>query len=59
MAAKQDPDFEIPFKSKREFKGFDLEKQIENLKKAGKPYFSFLDKDHVYQLCLNYYEIKD
>lgn len=59
MAAKQDPDFEIPFKSKREFKGFDLETQIENLKKAGKPYFSFLDKDHVYQLCLNYYEIKD
>ena len=52
-------EFMHPDRSGRQFAAKDIEKEIEELKKKGKPYFSFLDKEHVYQLCLNYYQIKD
>lgn len=59
MAQENDLNFKQPFNSKLEFKGKDIEEEIEQLKKNNKPYFSFLNKDHIYQLCLYYYEIKD
>ena len=55
---ENDTDFMYPFMNGRTFKAFDVEKEIENRKKKNLPYFSFLDKEHIYQLCLNYYEIK-
>ena len=48
-----------PNESGRDFAATDIESEIEELKEKGKPYFSFFDKDHVYNLCLNYYQIKD
>ena len=59
MSDQKDGDFINPFQSKRAFKGFDIEEKIEELKQQKKPYISFLDKEHIYQLCLNYYQIKD
>ena len=59
MSKEHDYGFMHPTESGRAFDFGDVESKIEELKKAGKPYFSFLDKDHVYNLCLNYYQIKD
>lgn len=59
MNSINDKNFTQPFSSNLEFKARDIELEIERLKTAGKPYFSFLDKEHIYQLCLNYYELKD
>ena len=59
MSREHDYGFMHPTESGRAFDFGDVETKIEELKKAGKPYFSFLDKDHVYNLCLNYYQIKD
>lgn len=59
MSYENDRGFMHPNESGRDFAATDIESQIEELKKKGKPYFSFLDKDHVYNLCLNYYQIKD
>lgn len=58
MRSEHDRDFVNPTLSRREFKA-NVEEEIEELKKAHKPYISFLDKEHVYQLCLNYYQIKE
>ena len=58
MSEENDPNFRCPFQSLREFKAADLEAQIAELEKNGKPYFNFLNKEHIYQLCLNYYDIK-
>lgn len=51
--------FKNPYKNGIEFKAFDLEKEIERLDQNKRPYFNFLNKEHIYHLCLNYYEIKD
>lgn len=59
MGRKNDVNFIEPYNSKLPFAAVDIENQIEELDKAGKPYFSFLNKEHIYQLCLAYYEIKD
>lgn len=59
MRFENDEEFKHPWKSNREFLGRDIEKEIEQKIQQGKPYFSFLDSDHIYQLCLAYYEIKD
>lgn len=59
MSCENDREFMHPNESGRNFAATDIENQIEELKRKGKPYFSFLDKDHVYNLCLNYYQIKD
>jgi hypothetical protein len=48
MSEENDGDFRCPMNSSREFLAADLEKQIEELDKAGKPYFNFLNKEHVY-----------
>lgn len=59
MGSEKDNGFKHPFKNPLSFAAKDIENEIEGLKKEDKPYFSFLDKEHIYQLCLNYYEIKD
>ena len=59
MSYQNDRGFIHPNESGRSFAATDIESEIEELKRKGKPYFSFLDKDHVYNLCLNYYQIKD
>lgn len=59
MEKENDQNFIKPWLSEKRFAAIDLENQIEKLKKAEKPFFNFLDKEHIYQLCLNYYEIKD
>lgn len=59
MNSENDDNFIHPFNSNINFAAKDIEKEIEKLKQEGKPYFSFLDKEHIYQLCLSYYEIKD
>lgn len=59
MKEQNDPDFKCPARSPRDFTAKNIEEEIEQLKQSGKPYFSFLDKEHIYQLCLNYYDIKD
>ena len=58
MSEENDPDFRCPMNSLRKFTAANVEAEIEQLNKEGKHYFNFLDKDHVYQLCLNYYDIK-
>jgi hypothetical protein len=45
---ENDTDFMYPFMNGRTFKAFDVEKEIENRKKKNLPYFSFLDKEHIY-----------
>lgn len=59
MRYENDGDFKQPWKDQTPFAAKDIEKEIEDRKKANKPYFSFLDEEHIYQLCLKYYEIKD
>lgn len=59
MREENDQTFLKPYLSNLNFKAIDLEKTIEDLKLNGKPYFDFRDKEHIYQLCLAYYEIKD
>lgn len=60
IASKEnDEDFKHPYMNGRPFVAKDLDHEIEVLRQNGKPYFNFLDKDHIYQLCLKYYEIKD
>lgn len=58
MSDKNDKDFLNPYKSKREFKAIDVEEEVKKLKAQGKPFINFLDKEHIYQLCLSYYEIR-
>ncbi|MBO7734291.1 MAG: hypothetical protein J6S67_17130 [Methanobrevibacter sp.] len=48
MSEENDPNFRCPFQSSREFKAADLEAQIAELEKNGKPYFNFLNKEHIY-----------
>jgi len=48
MSYEHDSGFMHPDRSGRQFAARDIEKEIEELKKKGKPYFSFLDKEHVY-----------
>ena len=59
MRDENDKEFKEPFLSERYFVAIDIEKEIQKIKDQGKPYINFLDKEHIYQLCLNYYEIKD
>lgn len=59
MKEENDPDFRCPMNAAIRFDNGDIESRIEQLKAADKEYFSFLDKDHIYQLCLNYYDIKE
>lgn len=59
MRAEDDEEFKHPWITPQDFVGKDIEAEIEERKKQNKPYFSFLDKEHIYQLCLGYYDIKD
>lgn len=59
MNQENDQNFIKPYQSSQKFAAIDIENEIEKLKKEGKPYFSFFDREHIYQLCLSYYEIKD
>lgn len=59
MREENDQFFSKPYLSNLNFKAVDLEKTIEELKLEEKPYFDFRNKEHIYQLCLAYYEIKD
>lgn len=39
-------------------RSFSNEEKLEELKKENKPFFNFLDKEHIYQLILFYWDIK-
>lgn len=58
MREENDADFRCPLNSSIKFTAANLAEQIEQLDKDGKPYFNFLNKEHVYELCLAYYDIK-
>lgn len=58
-AQENDSYFKHPYLSSLPFAAIDLENEIEKRKQLGKPYFNFMDKEHIYQLCLSYYELKD
>lgn len=58
-ANENDLKWKFPFNNGIDFKSVDIEKEIEDKKRCHIPYFNFLDKDHIYFLCLNYYDIKD
>lgn len=54
---------DIGFKNPRSCRGpnpvaNDLEEDIAAAIASGKPYFSFLDKNHIYHLILNYWELR-
>lgn len=59
MKEKNDPSFTKPWLITQSFAATCIEDQVRELSEKNKPYFNFLDKEHIYQLCLNYYEIKD
>ena len=59
MRSKNDQNFIKPWSSTRSFVAIDLDNRIKELNAAGKPYFNFMDKEHIYQLCLAYYELED
>ena len=56
---ENDPNFACPYLSPQNIDfQINVEDKIEDLKKRNKPFFNFLDKDHVYQLCLHYSDLK-
>lgn len=55
---EDDTSWKNPYGNSADFKGFDIEHRVELLVAAHKPFFNFLDKNHIYYLCLNYYNIK-
>lgn len=59
LKKEKDPDFYHPYAADHQFQASNIEDQIEELRRNNKPYFNFLDKEHIYQLCLAYYEILD
>lgn len=59
MRQEHDEDFMSPRKDIRHSDlAIDIDKEIEERKLNNKPYFNFLDKEHIYQLILNYWDIK-
>ena len=59
MRCKNDIDFCEPRSNKgKEVKVKNIEEEILQRQINNKPYFNFLDKNHIYQLILNYWEIK-
>lgn len=59
MREENDDEFKHPWKTNACFAAKDIENELQERIAAKKPYFSFLDSEHIYQLCLGYYEIKD
>ena len=57
MREENDTYFKEPLKDNYS-KANSTEEELEQIISAGKSYFNFLDKDHVYQLILNYWDIK-
>lgn len=59
MQEENDPKFAEPRKYDSGSPAFSLDLgKIEELKQAGKPYFNFLDENHLYYLILKYREIR-
>lgn len=58
MRTEFDKDFISPRNSKGKITVKDIEKEIFIRERNGKPYFNFLNREHIYQLILNYWEIK-
>ena len=59
MRYEHDKDFCEPRSNKgKEIKVKNIEEEILQRQLNNKPYFNFLDKNHIYQLILNYWEIK-
>lgn len=57
MKEKNDIFFMKPYLDK-ESKAISSDSELEQVKKSNKPYFNFLDKNHIYQLILFYWDIK-
>lgn len=59
MRGENDIEFKEP-RIERNYGGAatDIEKEISIKKENNKPYFNFLDKEHIYYLILNYWDIK-
>lgn len=59
MRSENDIEFKTP-RIERNYGGAatDIEKEISIKKENNKPYFNFLDKEHIYYLILNYWDIK-
>lgn len=59
IKSENDVDFKVP-RMNRNYGGaaMDIEKEIQFRKENDRPYFNFLDRDHIYQLILNYWDIK-
>ncbi len=59
MKDEHDIRFTEPWRDNSSTAVRNIEEEIKQLNKEGKFYFNFLDKNHIYQLCLYYYEVKD
>lgn len=59
MRGENDIEFKTP-RIERNYGGAatDIEKEISIKKENNKPYFNFLDKEHIYYLILNYWDIR-
>lgn len=59
MKQENDGDFYEPWLSEDYAASIDIDNEIQKAAQENKEFFNFMDENHVYQLCLNYYEIKD
>lgn len=57
MREENDIEFMMPRLDMAQSKAV-LDKDLENLKKSGKPYIDFRNKEHIYQIIVNYWDIK-
>lgn len=57
MREENDIEFMMPRLDTAQSKAV-LDKDLENLKKSGKPYIDFRNKEHIYQIIVNYWDIK-
>lgn len=58
MRTENDEIFKNPRLDKVAARSTNLEMEIKNAQDFNKPYFNFLDKEHIYQLILFYWDIK-
>lgn len=59
MREERDNEFKMPRMDKKfSAAAINIEEEINRRKDSDKPYFNFLDKEHIYQLVLDYWDIK-
>lgn len=59
VKSDNDMEFKNPRLDQTTFLAADIEEEIAERNRNNKPYFNFLDKTHIYQLVLNYWDIRE